>query len=202
MNALNSHWKIPRTRPLRSSTYDSSKRREGLKNFVKAIAVQRDRATWNRRGTPLSRAVSRRGVRESSVSLRRVRNNLLNYRMPKVTSARREAGVGGGILHEGFRRLDGGVDTNETPCGQGDDAWTVHRGQDISRSHARPCTPILTKIDQQNRGTLYAVQRPRECKIWRNYSWREREFGPESQRSVHSLIVRSVRETRMPALIL
>lgn len=31
-----------------------------------------------------------RGTRESSDSFRRVRNNLLNYRMPKVTSTRRE----------------------------------------------------------------------------------------------------------------
>lgn len=65
------------------------------------------------------RRISRAGVRESSVSLRRVRNNLLNYRMPKVTSARREAGVGGGILHEGV----GGVDARAK---QSDDAWTVY----------------------------------------------------------------------------
>lgn len=32
-----------------------------------------------------------RSTRESSDSFRRVRNNLLNYRMPKVTSTRREA---------------------------------------------------------------------------------------------------------------
>lgn len=36
------------------------------------------------------RRISRAGVRESSVSLRRVRNNLLNYRMPKVTTLRDE----------------------------------------------------------------------------------------------------------------
>ena len=36
------------------------------------------------------RRISRAGVRESSVSLRRDRNNLLNYRMPKVTTLRDE----------------------------------------------------------------------------------------------------------------
>lgn len=74
---------------------------------------ERPRGNWKKFGKIVvsmpwieGKRISRAGVRESSVSLRRVRNNLLNYRMPKVTSARREAGVGGGILHEGV----GGVD--------------------------------------------------------------------------------------------
>lgn len=74
---------------------------------------ERPRGNWKKFGKIVvsmpwieGKRISRTGVRESSVSLRRVRNNLLNYRMPKVTSARREAGVGGGILHEGV----GGVD--------------------------------------------------------------------------------------------
>lgn len=37
-----------------------------------------------------------RSTRESSDSFHRVRNNLLNYRMPKVTSTRREAREGNG----------------------------------------------------------------------------------------------------------
>lgn len=56
-----------------------------------------------------------RSTRESSDSFRRVRNNLLNYRMPKVTSTRREAGEGGGggdggegKRGEGAGRITGG----------------------------------------------------------------------------------------------
>lgn len=42
-----------------------------------------------------------RSTRESNDSFRRVHNNLLNYRMPKVTSTRREAGVGEERITEG-----------------------------------------------------------------------------------------------------
>lgn len=84
---------------------------------------ERPRGNWKKFGKIVvsieGKRISRAGVRESSVSLRRVRNNLLNYRMPKVTSARREAGVGGGILHEGV----GGVDARTK---RSDDAWTAY----------------------------------------------------------------------------
>lgn len=84
---------------------------------------ERPRGNWKKFGKIVvsieGKRISRAGVRESSVSLRRVRNNLLNYRMPKVTSARREAGVGGGILHEGV----GGVDARAK---RSDDAWTAY----------------------------------------------------------------------------
>lgn len=62
------------------------------------------------------RRISRAGVRESSVSLRRVRNNLLNYRMPKVTTLRDERLASG---EEYYTRGVGGVDARAK---QSDDA--------------------------------------------------------------------------------
>lgn len=108
---------------------------------------EKPRGNWKKRNLVKSwpsmpsidgRRISRAGVRESSVSLRRVRNNLLNYRMPKVASARREAGRSG---EEYYTRGLG--------------AWTrgrnrvMMRERYISRNHARPCNSLpLTKIDR------------------------------------------------------
>lgn len=51
------------------------------------------RSKWSKRGERYHHRYWR-GTRESSDSFRRVRNNLLNYRMPKVTSTRREDDAG------------------------------------------------------------------------------------------------------------
>lgn len=140
---------------------------------------ERPRGNWKKFGKIVvsieGKRISRAGVRESSVSLRRVRNNLLNYRMPKVTSARREAGVGGGILHEGV----GGVDARAK---RSDDAWTAY--------FAESRTPVQLSTINEN----WLIREPRihratiieKAKLTR-LSLREREFRYRESKRARSV---------------
>lgn len=95
-----------------------------------------------------------RSTRESSDSFRRVRNNLLNYRMPKVTSTRREAGEGGGGevvrgsgkgMREGLQEGDGGCNGTDRRNGRFATIGIFH-GISRTRTYPRVCTLILTKL--------------------------------------------------------
>lgn len=87
-----------------------------------------------------------RSTRESSDSFRRVRNNLLNYRMPKVTRTRRETDEKAG-RRGGGREGEGTVDVmvqigrmSDSP-GDRDISWNL-----AAHTPAVLCTLTLTKL--------------------------------------------------------
>lgn len=173
----------PRNFPVESKLSANGPER-GPRKFVKRrMGNAMDGMPWpiERRGTIIAAVPSgeARWPRIERDSSRRVRNNLLNYRMPMVTSTRREAGVGGGILRwcEKGEARDGrgqvlygnGVMTRKR--------FGRDRGGYLAKSRAAMWATALTKLTDGTRvraSRTTVDQRSGEgC-----FKYREREFDP------------------------